>query len=101
MEMIKVKFKQWDCVIKAARYHSNNRTALTLYDAEDFQVVAVATINLPDMPLQDDEVYIKDYSENEGMVKALRKAGVISKPIGYVNVEYVKIPKCKLLIQPG
>lgn len=98
--MIKVKFKNWDCVIKVARY-SNNRIALKLIDAEDFQVVAVATINLPNMPLKDDEVYIKNYSENEGMVKALRKARVISKPVEYVNVEYVKILKCKLLIQPG
>ena len=71
-----VQFKQWKCHLVIGEY-SNNRIALTLIDAMDGQPIATATVNLPDNTLTEGCVYIKDYSENEGMVDALIKADII------------------------
>lgn len=98
--MTKVRFKRWDCVMEFGQY-SNSRVAIKLIDANNGEPVAVATINLPDEPLGKDEIFIKDYSENTGMVNALYNAGVISNPIGYSYSSFVIIPKCKLLIEPN
>jgi hypothetical protein len=54
-----------------------------------------ASVNLPNHPLLEDEVAIKDYSENEGIADALAKAGII-KIIARANNG---ICFCKLLIK--
>lgn len=95
-----VKFREWNCRISFDRY-LNNRIAIQLYDLEDGSPVATATVNIPDLDfLNKDEVIIKDYSENEGMLEALINADIISKPLYYVLTSFVKCPVCKLLITP-
>jgi hypothetical protein len=94
-----VKFKQWDCVAVPGKY-SNGRKAIQLLDAEDYEVVAVATVNMvsvPDDQMDDDEVFIKDYSENSGMYESLVEAGIIFpepksvSAAGWVNVTSYKL----------
>ncbi len=94
---MKVTFNQWDCILQKKTY-SNNRIALQLIDAEDGSPIATATVNFPDEQLNDDEVLIKDYSENEGMYKALVDAKIISEVIEYIQRGFVTLPKCKILI---
>lgn len=94
--MIQIQFKEWTCTLSFAKY-SNGRTAITLSDAEDFMPIAKATVNIPEAHLEDDEVLIKDWSENEGIYQALVKAGVISKLIETVPSGYADAFKCKLL----
>jgi len=94
---MKVTFKQWDCILQKRTY-PNKRTALQLIDSEDGSPVATATVNFPDEPLNNDEVLIKDYSENEGMYQSLVDAKVISEAIEFIQRGFVQIPKCKLLI---
>lgn len=95
---MKVKFKHWDCELDLAKYRNNDRTCITLIDVEDGEVILFATTNVPEIPLEDDEVIIKDYSENEGVLDALILAKVISSPIRYVQQGYITFPICKLLI---
>jgi len=95
---MKINFNQWECEVLIKKYPLNNRTAIQLVDAEDGSPVAMATVNFPDEPLNDDEVLIKDYSENEGMYQALVNAKVISRDIKFIQKEFVTILKCKLLI---
>lgn len=91
-----VKFKQWDCVAVPGKY-SNGRKAIQLIDAEDYECVAVATVNLPDSPLEDDNVFVKDYSENLGMAIALIKSDVIySGAQEIVHSEWLTIYAYKL-----
>ena len=94
---MQVKFKEWNCEILFKQY-SNKRTAIVLRDSEDGSPIATATINLLDIPLQEDEVIIKDYAENEGMYEALLEAGVIAPSTYSVQSGYVICPVCKLLI---
>jgi hypothetical protein len=98
--MTTVQFKKWPCELHFGKY-SNNRIAIQLVSADDTTPIAVATVNLPNEDLGHDEVFIKDYAENEGMLAALVGAGVVSAPIGMVRTGFVKIPKVKLLSDRG
>ena len=93
--MTDVKFKKWDCTVAFAKY-GNGRLAIQLMDAFTGEVIAVASVNLPDEPMEADEIAIKDYSENEGMLEALMKAKVVSAPLRYVESGWVSIPICHL-----
>ena len=95
---MKIKFKEWDCILKKEMYQDGERIALVLVHEIDGDIVAFATTNLPDVPMDDDEVAIKDYAENEGMLKTLIDAGVISQPTAYFPQGFVDFPICKLLI---
>lgn len=104
-----VIFQNWICKLKFARYN-NGRIAIELVNATKIKEdgieympgtmnIARATVNLPDYPLlKSDEVIIKDYSENEGMLNALINAGVVAEPHSYV--EFLHAPVCKLLVKP-
>ena len=98
MQLVKkVKYKKWNCNLFRSVYF-NERVALILSDADDGSSVATCTVNLTDEILAENEVFIKDYSENKGMLNFLIAEGII-KPTGRkVQCEYVSIPVCKLLI---
>ena len=96
--MIPIKFKQWNCLLVGA-YYGNGRKAIELVDSETHEPIARATTNIPNVPLEDDEVLIKDYSENEGMADTLIAAGII-KPytLNYVKSGFVHIHPFKLTV---
>jgi hypothetical protein len=87
--------------VKLSKY-SNGRTAITLVEQnEEFGELpyAVASVNLPDVLLLENEVLIKDYSENEGMYEFLLTNNIVKHttkgydngfvwfPIGILNPE--------------
>jgi hypothetical protein len=95
--MIKVKFKKWNCIVTKA-FYLNGRTALELESEKGGDPITVATVNIPELPLEADEVFIKDWSENEGMLKVLQDAKIIGPTIEEVPTGFVTAHKCKLLI---
>jgi len=93
--MTRVRFRDFDCIVQRRQY-GNGRPALELVDAEDGSPIAKATVNLPDTPLGKNQVFIKNYAENEGMLEALVAAGVV-KPTGEsVRSGFVEVPVCEL-----
>ena len=105
-----IKFKQWLCDIKFGKY-SNGRIAMILTNAtvEDdggfkyppgSMQIAVATVNLPDVDLASDEVCIKNWSENEGVLNILYDAGVIGPVLRLIKTGFVECPVVQLLINP-
>lgn len=94
----KVQFRSWPCWVERRTYGHTNRIALMLVDAEDGEPVAVATVHMPDLALAADEVVIKDYSENEGMLECLVAADVISPPLRDVESGYVTLHICRCLL---
>lgn len=60
-------------------YMSNNSLAIFL-TAEDGEPLSTVSVNLEDygMVPQAGHIFIKDQDENEGMIDALREAGVIA-----------------------
>ena len=95
-----VHFAGHDCVVHADRYASNGYTALSLYDAKTDECVATATLNIPHVPLAPNQVFIKDYSENTGMLKVLEENGIIRVTGVYVPTGIGSLPVCELLIPP-
>ena len=88
-----VRFRNTDCTIQK-RYYGNGRVALCLVDEDG--PVATATVNLPGVKLEPNQVLIKDYSECEGLLAALVAAGVV-KPTGEkVRSGFVEVPVCEL-----
>lgn len=95
-----VTFRGWSCRVEKRQYHQGgvDRIGLLLKDIHDGEPVAVATVNIPEIPLVPNEVIIKDYSENEGMLDTLIAAGVISAPSRSVQLRYVTVYICTCLI---
>ena len=89
--MKQIVFRKKKLVLDYARY-KNDRLCITLLEAKSGDEWYVATVNLPDVELGQDEVIIKDYSENEGIFKALVDAGVIVDTGKRVKSGYVSCP---------
>ena len=91
--------------LKFDKYVYQNRTHLSLLSLQG-EPLAIASVNLPDIDLEELEkekncklILIKDYSENEGILKALEKAKVV-KDLGIrIASGFVTIPVCELLIK--
>lgn len=82
-------------VIVSIKKYGNNRPCIVITD-EDGLPYMIATINAPERPLEDDEVIIKDYSENEGVYKWLLERNIISPEIGTHQVAFNRVPICVL-----
>lgn len=91
-EKPEVTFLKTKCIVKKEKYTSNGRICLDLYSKADGDLFACATTNLF-LPLKDDEVFIKNYSENEGIREALQLGGIIGPPLNFINPD-VSIHKC-------
>jgi len=79
---MKVIFQNQELTTQISSYHNHRPALLLMYKEEDGSEAcyAKASINMPEELCSEYEVYIKDYSENVGMVDALLTAGVITAP---------------------
>lgn len=80
-----------DVVIQLHKY-SNDRPVIQLIDAEDGEPYATATVNVPDVLLLDNEVLVKDYSENEGMLDFLVRNNIVTPTQNGVQSGFVWLP---------
>ncbi len=100
--MTQYKFNFFDssynCTLSFLTYGNNKRTCIRIVDCEGGSPLCTATINLPDIDIESNEVAIKDYSENRGLLRQLIHYNIISQPIRYVRIGDERIPICKLLI---
>jgi hypothetical protein len=71
---------------------------IQLNGAVDGVPYAIATVNIPELINVEGYVAIKDYSENEGMLKFLIDNDFIEPPVTHVESGYVKLPICKIKI---
>ena len=100
--LTQIKFRYWICNLRFGTY-SNGRVALMLVGAAGFEdegePIAKCTVNLPDEPLEEGHVFIKDWNENVNMLDTLVQAGIVSPAISVVLTGGNPAFKCKLLIQ--
>jgi hypothetical protein len=95
----------WDCYIEEEQYR-NGRIALQLLSARTVaedelfrgEPIATATVNLPDEPLPEGQVFIKDWAENEGIYAALVEVGIVGPVLEKVPTGYVHAYRVELLI---
>jgi hypothetical protein len=94
---MKVTFKNWKCIAAGSYYMHNDSKAIKLTDEEDGSPVAMATVNIAKAELDNDEVFIKDYSENASMAEALVNANIIEPdPVKTVESGHVFINSYRL-----
>jgi len=89
-----VKFGGTTCVVNRYKYQ-NGQNCLKLVDLEDFAPYCTATTAY-DTEIEQDEVIIKDYSENSGVMKALIEADVIEQHHRRIETPFVYLYVCKL-----
>ena len=76
------------------RKYGNNRWAIEMLD-EDGEHAGTASVNLPDHPLPEHCVFIKDYSENAGVLVGLLASEVVIDTGIRAPSGFVKIPMCR------
>ncbi len=92
-----VKFKNFTCKVNYGYYVDSGCLAITLVDAKDDSPVATSTVNLENIRPHDNCVFIKSYSENSGMARALIQAGIIEPmsnrriTTGFVDIEEYRL----------
>lgn len=73
---IHTTYGSWKVKMLWGKY-SNGRPRLQLLDAKDGYPVMVPTVNVPEARLDTNEVVIKNWSENEGILESLQDLGII------------------------
>ena len=96
MYVLKTPYETYNVSLNIGKY-GDGRTYLQLIDTEDGEPVMMATVNIPGTVLEKDEVIIKNYSENEGVLEFLIENGIVSKPLRTVSSGWVTCPIVKLL----
>lgn len=91
-----IKFLGCSCTVLFGEY-SNGRTAIELVIKKTGEPMAVASVNLPFHHLESDEIAIKNYSENEGVLEALIAAKIITEPVRFISTGFIQAPICKLI----
>lgn len=97
---VTTKYLDEDNVIVKKGHYGDGSVALRLMDKSG-EVLSTPTLNMVsygNCPAPGN-VFIKDYSENEGMVKALQVAGVIGAPVRTFDAGFVKrgVHECPLI----
>ena len=84
-------FGGFACEMQLSHYTNGNK-AISLVDTRDGSPVATATVNIEGVELPANEVMIKDYSENKGMLRALQDSNVVGRIVDVIQSGYVDIP---------
>jgi hypothetical protein len=76
--------------------YKDGKIRIQLYDSVDGTPYATATAVI-DGKLEQGEVAIKDWSENEGILEFLIQNEIVKEPHRFVESGYVKVPICELI----
>lgn len=96
---MELQFKRWICDLHFETYNTGN-IALRLTEKSGGEPIATCTINLPD--LNEEELAIKDYSENLSMYKTLLDYKIITPSHRFTSSGYIQnIPVCYLNWEAG
>ena len=93
--IVKTKYGEYHVSIEWGVY-PNGRRAMKLMDDSNGFPIMIATVNLPGHHLEENEVFIKNWSENEGILEELQRLGVVGEtldevPTGFVTAHRVKV----------
>ena len=86
--------KNYSVTISIGEY-ANQRHMITLLGVDN-EPFAVATVNMPEIHLEQDEVLIMDYSENEGMLDFLLTNDIVTLTDQVIESGYVRLYVCIL-----
>jgi hypothetical protein len=93
----KITFKGQICSLVKTRYPKTQQSALQLL-GEKGEPFLTASVCIPEEDPKLDEIFIKSWSENAGIRKALIDNGIIGPVEEYIPIGFVQASKHKLLI---
>jgi hypothetical protein len=79
------------------RYPAAPQNAIVLFHRETGEQWCVASACLPDFRQAPDEVFVKNWSENEGLLPALIAAGIVEDTGQALPTGFVRANVCRLL----
>jgi len=91
-----------EVVLSFTKYLRNDRICLRLLavrDGAEAEPVAVCSVNLPGVAMSENEIAVKTWYENVGMLGWLMDASIVSPPLRYAYFAGVFIPICALLMR--
>ena len=96
--------RQTNLKVGAATYSQAGSIVIAFYDNGHVALIiesdrgreAVATVNIPEAILNEGEVILKDWSENEGLAEQLEKAGHVKLTERFVPTGFVAAPIAKM-----
>jgi hypothetical protein len=94
---LELKFQDWRCRLVMEQYSDGGGPSLRLVDADDGSSIARVTSKLSEFNPQEDELLIKNYSENEGVLAALVDAGVLTDTGVTVRTEFAELSIARLI----
>ena len=95
---MKVTYKEWNCLAIGHKYDEGKSRAIELVDQDDYECIAMATVNMPGETIPDDCVFAPEY-KTPGLTYALINAGIIHNGVqgmvkaGFVNLQSYKLTK--------
>jgi hypothetical protein len=89
----------WETVFSTNYYTNGNRIFIEL--REDGQSFANLTVNIPEVPLNDYEIIIKNWSGNEEMAEAALLSGLFKDTGRRVATGHVQAPIWKVMCEEG
>jgi hypothetical protein len=91
---MEIKFNGKEYGVRRTHYRPEHggRAAIVLWDNEYDEIGLVATVNLPDDRLEKNQTFIKDYSENTGMLRTLEAAGIVKDTGLRTHSGFVEVP---------
>lgn len=87
--------------LQQSEYYNNKAIHLSIFDANSGEQLCVATANGQGQRPDEGNVYIKNYSENEGVYEALLAAGIIGPVIRKVPAGFTHLYECEYLWGKG
>ena len=92
-----ILFDGQELTLQWGSYAMTNHNSLQLVTAEGEPFMTAST-DVEHVELEPDEILIKNYSQNEGILPVLIKAGIVAKPHESVSSGYVeKIDICQVI----
>jgi hypothetical protein len=78
------------------RKHPNGQARIDLIDSADGFPYATATVSIKDAFFEEDEVFVKNYSENAGVLDFLIENNIVHPPHREIPSGFVNILVCRL-----
>lgn len=94
----KISFRGREFTIFFGEYQSNKKTAMVLQDETDPDEQYILSVNLVDAVLRPDQMNVKTWGENAGLLEKLQGAGILSESLAEIPTGYVKSPLVNILI---
>jgi len=86
-----MNYEQYKAVVVRSKYMNNDNLALMLIDEKDGSLITKITVNTEEK-LPEGFGYVKNYSENEGIMEVLQEEGLVKEVLGYKQMGWVTVP---------